>query len=211
MKIVEPSVELINPPSYETMLATIEAAGRTCYKSEDKITDTSAAKFVTSIINRGHESVLEHGSVTVRFICDRGVSHEIVRHRMASYCQESTRYCSYAADKFGNEISVIAPATFERDSAPYRIWERQCKQAETAYFDLMAEGCKPQEARSILPTCLKTELVMTANMREWRHFIRLRTDPAAHPDMRVAATMLYQLMLDRYPVFFRDLQVGGTK
>lgn len=116
MKIIEPSVELINAPSYETLMATIEAAGRTCYKSEDKITEGSAEKFIRGIIKRGHEAVIEHGSLSVRFICDRGVSHEIVRHRIAAYCQESTRYCNYANDQFNGEITVIKPIFFGEDT-----------------------------------------------------------------------------------------------
>ena len=204
MKIVEPSVELINAPDYKTLLTTIEAAGRTCYKSEDKITDGSAEKFVRGIIKRGHEAVIEHGSLTVRFVCDRGVSHEIVRHRMASYCQESTRFCSYDKDQFGTEITLIRPCTFDRDSSPYRIWERACQTAEIAYFDLLNEGCTPQEARSVLPNSLKTEVVMTANLREWRHFCKLRCAPAAHPDMRVVANMLLEKLREAYPVFFED-------
>ena len=208
MKIIEPSVELINAPDYKTLLTTIEAAGRTCYKSEDKITDGSAEKFVRGIIKRGHEAVIEHGSLTVRFTCDRGVSHEIVRHRLAAYCQESTRYCNYSKDGFGGEITVIKPMSFDCSDSPYRIWKRSCENAETAYFDLLNEGCTPQEARSVLPNSLKTEVVMTADMREWRHFIRLRCAPAAHPDMRVVAGLLYDLLKSTYPVFFEDIEVG---
>lgn len=206
VKIIEPSVELLNAPSYETLLTTIEAAGRTCYKSEDKIKDGSAEKFVRAIIKRGHEAVIEHGSVTVRFICDRGVSHEIVRHRMASYCQESTRYCNYGKEGFGGEITVIRPTTFGQTDSPHRIWKRSCEHAEIAYFDLLNEGCTPQEARSVLPNSLKTEVVMTANMREWRHFCKLRCAPAAHPDMRVIANMLLKKLRETYPVFFEDIE-----
>ena len=208
MKIIEPSVELINAPDYKTLLTTIEAAGRTCYKSEDKITDGSAEKFVRNILKRGHEAVIEHASLTVRFTCDRGVSHEIVRHRLAAYCQESTRYCNYSKDGFGGEITVIKPMSFDCSDSPYRIWKRSCENAETAYFDLLNEGCTPQEARSVLPNSLKTEVVMTADMREWRHFIRLRCAPAAHPDMRVVAGLLYDLLKSTYPVFFEDIEVG---
>ena len=207
MKIVEPKVELINPISYQDLLSTVEIAGRTCYKSEDKITDGSAEKFVRNILKRGHEAVIEHASLTVRFTCDRGVSHEIVRHRLAAYCQESTRYCNYSKEGFGGEITVIKPMSFDCSDSPYRIWKRSCENAETAYFDLLNEGCTPQEARSVLPNSLKTEVVMTADMREWRHFIRLRCAPAAHPDMRVVAGLLYDLLKSNYPVFFEDIEV----
>lgn len=207
MKIIEPKVELVNAPDYETLLSTVEQAGRTCYKSEDKITDGSAEKFVRNILKRGHEAVIEHASLTVRFTCDRGVSHEIVRHRLAAYCQESTRYCNYSKDGFGGEITVIKPMSFDCSDSPYRIWKRSCENAEVAYFDLLNEGCTPQEARSVLPNSLKTEVVMTADMREWRHFIRLRCAPAAHPDMRVVAGLLYDLLKSTYPVFFEDIEV----
>lgn len=202
MKIIEPSVTLINPPDYQTLLRTIEQAGRVCYKSEDKITEDSAEQFVRNIIKRGHEAVIEHGVITVKFICDRGVTHEIVRHRIASYCQESTRYCNYANDKFGNEITVIRPCYMEPDSAVYHIWERALKTAEIAYMDMMENGATAQEARALLPNSVKTELVMTANIREWRHFLKLRTSPAAHPQMRQVACMLEQLLQSEYPALF---------
>lgn len=207
MKIIEPKVELINAPDYASTLSLIEQAGRTCYKSEDKIASGSAEKFVRNILKRGHEAVIEHASLTVRFTCDRGVSHEIVRHRLAAYCQESTRYCNYSKDGFGGEITVITPVGFNCSDSPYRIWKRSCENAETAYFDLLNEGCTPQEARSVLPNSLKTEVVMTADLREWRHFLRLRCSPAAHPDMRVVACMLLVLLKKTYPVFFEDIEV----
>lgn len=207
MKIIEPKVELINSPSYSGLLSLIELAGRTCYKSESKITEDSAEKFVRNILKRGHEAVIEHGSVTVRFTCDRGVSHEIVRHRLASYCQESTRYCNYSKDWFGGEITVIEPSWCSEGDPAYEVWKKACQRAELAYFDLMSIGCSPQESRSVLPNSLKTEVVMTANMREWRHFLRLRTASAAHPDMREVAKMLLTEMKNRYPVFFEDFEV----
>lgn len=207
MKSIEPKVELINSPSYSGLLSLIELAGRTCYKSESKITEDSAEKFVRNILKRGHEAVIEHGSVTVRFTCDRGVSHEIVRHRLASYCQESTRYCNYSKDGFGGEITVIEPSWCSEGDPAYEVWKKACQRAELAYFDLMSIGCSPQESRSVLPNSLKTEVVMTANMREWRHFLRLRTASAAHPDMREVAKMLLTEMKNRYPVFFEDFEV----
>ena len=207
MKIIKPRVEMVNAPTYSNLLSLIEQAGRTCYKSESKITDDSAEKFVRNILKRGHEAVIEHGSVTVRFTCDRGVSHEIVRHRLASYCQESTRYCNYSKDGFGEEITVIEPSWCSEGDPAYEVWKKACQRAELAYFDLMSIGCSPQESRSVLPNSLKTEVVMTANMREWRHFLRLRTASAAHPDMREVAKMLLTEMKNRYPVFFEDFEV----
>lgn len=171
--------------------------------------DGRANNLYEQIINikRGHEAVIEHGSLTVRFICDRGVSHEIVRHRLAAFCQESTRYCNYGKEGFGGEITVIRPSTFAKTDSTYHIWKRSCEHAEVAYFDLLNEGCTPQEARSVLPNSLKTEVVMTADLREWRHFCRMRCPVAAHPDMRVVANMLLTLLKQTYPVFFEDIEV----
>lgn len=205
MKIIEPSVEFINAPDYATLMKTIEAAGRICYKSEDCIREGSAEEMVRKFLSWGHESPIEHASVTVRIICDRGISHEIVRHRIASYSQESTRYCNYAKDKFGREITVIRPSTIPEGTDAYRIWKRSCENCEIAYFDMLDEGRTPQEARAVLPNSLKTEVVMTANMREWRHFFKLRTAKRAHPDMRYLALMLLNEFEERYPAFFENL------
>ena len=202
MKIIEPSVELINPPDYKTLLNTVERAGRVCYKSESRITEGSAEKFVKEIIQRGHEAVLEHGSLTVKFICDRGVSHELVRHRLAAYCQESTRYCNYSKGDFGHEITVIRPHFFDPRSVEYYKWREACERAEKAYFDLLDLGCTAQEARTVLPNSLKTEVVMTANLREWRHVLNLRCDSAAHPQMRQIMFQLRGQLCSDYPVFF---------
>lgn len=206
MKIIDPSVELINPINYETALTTIEFAGRTCYKSENKITDGSAEEFIRNIIKRGHEAVLEHVSISARIVCDRGVSHEIVRHRIASYCQESTRYCNYSKDKFGNEITVIKPCFYEEKSTAFNKWYESCAMSEVYYFALLYEG-KAEEARSVLPNSLKTEIVMTTNIREWRHFFKLRCSKAAHPQMRQVAIMLFEQMKSKYPVFFEDIDI----
>ena len=205
MKIIEPSVELINPVPYEVALNTIEIAGRTCYQSEDKMTEDSAEDFIHRIIQRGHESVLEHVSVTARFVCDRGVSHEIVRHRIGAYSQESTRYCNYSGDKFGSEITVVRPI-FEKNTAVSEFyWRAAMRKAEDTYFGLLEEGATPQEARSVLPNSLKTTIIVTYDLREWRHFLRLRCDSAAHPQMQQVAKMARDLLSARYPVFFEDL------
>ena len=202
MKIISPSVEILTPLDGAAVLRHIEQCGRVCYKSEGKTTESSALAFVANIIKRGHEAVLEHFDITVKFICDRGVSHEIVRHRMASYCQESTRYCNYAKDDFGNEITVIEP--YYLDAQGLYLWRRACEAAEASYFELLNWGCTPQEARAVLPNSLKTEVVMTANLREWRHFFKLRTAPAAHPQMREVAKMLLKQMREMVPVVFDD-------
>lgn len=206
MKVITPYVEFVTPVNGEVILKRLEECGRVCYKSEDKITDTSAQGFVRGIIKRGHEAVLEHCSFTVRFVCDRGVSHEIVRHRVASYCQESTRYCNYSKGDFGGEITVIEPCFLIPGGPGYQMWENACEAAEKAYFDLLDYGCSPQEARAVLPNSLKTEVVMTANIREWRHFLKLRTAKAAHPQMREVATQLLKMLRESVPVLFDDIE-----
>ena len=205
MKILKPDVQFITPIDGATILKRLEQCGRVCYKSEDKITEGSAEKFVAGIIKRGHGAVLEHCSFTVKFICDRGVSHEIVRHRLAAYCQESTRYCNYSKDGFGGEITVIQPCYLAICGAGYQMWKEACEAAETAYFNMLNFGCSPQEARAVLPNSLKTEVVMTANIREWRHFLKLRCSPAAHPQMRELALILLEKVHALIPVCFDDV------
>lgn len=208
MKVIEPSVELINPIPYEVALNTIEIAGRTCYRSEENMAGNTSEDFISRIIKRGHESVLEHVSVTARFICDRGVSHEIVRHRIGAYSQESTRYCNYSENKFGNEITVIKPCFWSKSDNEYGIWEISCKGAEENYISLIRDhNATPQEARAVLPNSLKTTIIVTYNFREWRHFLRLRCSPAAHPQMRQVAFMALKELKTKYPVFFFDFEV----
>ena len=210
MKIVQPSVTLINAPSRDELYKKLELAGRTCYKSEDKITSDSAEKFIQNLLKRGHEAMIEHASITAKFVCDRGVSHEIVRHRIASFAQESTRYCNYSGDKFGREITVIEPLFFERESAGYDTWKRACEFAESCYLGLLDLGRSPQEARSVLPNSLKTEIVITMNIREWRHFFRLRaigTTGAPHPQMKQVAGIAFDMFKENWPALFSDLEV----
>lgn len=205
MKIINADVEFITPIDGAAILKRLEQCGRVCYKSEAKITDTSAPAFVAGIIKRGHEAVLEHCSFTVKFICDRGVSHEIVRHRLAAYCQESTRYCNYGKEGFGSEITVIEPCFLENGTPDYTMWQSAMRYAETFYFSMLAIGHSPQEARSVLPNSLKTEVVMTADIREWRHFLKLRCSPAAHPQMREVALILLDKVHSLIPVCFDDI------
>lgn len=205
MKIIDAAVELITPDAGADILKHLERCGRVCYKSEDKITEESAPVFVGNIIKRGHEAVLEHASLTLKFTVDRGVSHEIVRHRLAAYCQESTRYCNYSAGKHGHEITVIRPCFLDKDAPAFRMWKNACKRAEMAYFDMLGEGCTPQEARAVLPNSLKTEVIMTADLREWRHFLKLRCSPAAHPQMQEVSLKALALLLNVVPVVFDDL------
>lgn len=208
MKIINADAILMFDPNGYEALKRIEAVARTCYKSENLISDGSAEKMVKNLIRNGHEAMLEHYSFTAKFICDRGVSHEIVRHRIASYAQESTRYCNYSKDKFGNELTFIKPCFWDENSDQYRDWKSAMHMAESHYFDLLQQGATPQEARSVLPNSLKTELIMTANIREWRNFFKLRTDKAAHPQMREVATILLNKCHKTFPILFDDIIVN---
>lgn len=213
MKIIKASAEIIShTPNLEQV---IELGGRTCYKSEDKITEDSANEFIERIKNFKHESVLEHGAITVRFVVDRGVSHELVRHRLASFSQESTRYCNYSKSKFGEEIAVIDPRPAfsswqdekwgDKAITPrWDVWYEAMSNAEASYFAMLEAGCSAQEARSVLPNSLKTEVIMTANPREWRHVFRVRCAKEAHPQMREVMLPLREGFIDRWPALFGD-------
>ena len=190
MRVISPSFEIINRPDGQEVLKHLELCGRVCYKSESGIGEGSAERLVRHMLSRGHESPIEHYSVSVRVICDRGVSHEWVRHRLASYSQESTRYCNYSQDKFGNELTFIKPYFAEPHTALYSTWVIAMAEAEKAYFDLLDFGAKPEDARSVLPNSIKTEFICTMNLREWRHFFRLRCAPAAHPASRHSSVTL---------------------
>ena len=202
MRIIEPQIEILDEINGEEILRKIERAGRVCYKSEDKITNESAKVFIQNILNSGHESVIEHEKISVRIICDRGVSHEIVRHRIASYSQESTRYCNYSKEKFGNELTFIKPCFWDENSEMFQIWAQEMERIEQIYNKMIMLGAKPQEARAVLPNSLKTEIIVTMNLREWRHFFRLRTSERAHPQMREIATMLLNEFQTKIDVLF---------
>ncbi|UKI16988.1 MAG: FAD-dependent thymidylate synthase [Ruminococcus sp.] len=211
MKEIRPSFEIMDDIDGAKILQKLERCGRVCYKSEDKITEGSAEKFIGMILKSGHESVLEHEKLTVKFICDRGVTHEIVRHRIASYSQESTRYCNYSKDKFGNELTFIRPCFWADDSVEYAVWKQAMEEIEKTYVKLISLGAKPEEARSILPNSLKTEIVCTMNLREWRHFFRLRTAERAHPQIREISVALLDELKKCIPVIFDDINTSdGT-
>ena len=205
MKVVPPSHILVNPPASAECLRLLEQAGRVCYKSEDHTKHDSAHVFLERLIKMGHLSVLEHISLTVRFICDRGVSHELVRHRLAAYSQESTRYANYSQEKFGGEITVIKPMFWQEDSPEYQAWLQAMQETEKAYLSLLRLGASPQQARSVLPNSLKTEVFMTANLREWRHIFSLRCAKTAHPQMQEIMLPCLADMHKLLPVIFMDL------
>jgi thymidylate synthase (FAD) len=199
-------VNILSEINSDDVLKSIELAARTCYKSEDLITEDSAKKLVKRLIESNHEAMLEFHDVTVKFICDRGVSHEIVRHRVASYAQESTRYCNYSKDKFGNELTFISNVLDDDAGIVGADYYNALEAIETAYFMALKKGFTPQQARAILPNSLKTEICMKANLREWRHFFKLRCSPAAHPDMRYLALELLKKMSDSIELIFDDLK-----
>ena len=210
MKIEHARYRILTDLNEDEFLKKIETVARTCYKSEDKITEGSAKRLVSSLIERGHEAMIEHApTITVRFIVDRGISHELVRHRLASFAQESTRYCDYSKGKFGSELTFIVPAKLQNDLAndiPYLMWEQAMRVSERSYFDLLKQGVTPEWARSVLPNSLKTEINMTANVREWRSFFKLRCDKAAHPQMREVAVPLLEEFSDKLPTLFSDIR-----
>lgn len=215
MILVKPSFEilaLMKGPVGDP-LKLIEIAGRTCYKSEDKITHSSAEKFVKMVRDRGHHSIIEHSALTVKFIVDRGVTHELVRHRLCAFSQESTRYCNYKGG-----VTFVIPPWLDLEEDRYylpdpelvgwttSVWLKSLEVAESAYLDLLEKGWSPQQARSVLPNSLKTEIVVTANLREWRHILTLRTSPAAHPQMQEIMTPLLFELQETIPVVFDDIE-----
>lgn len=237
MRLIKPSVEIESKIDGGKILKFIEKIGRVCYKSEDKITQESSVKFVQDIIKRGHLSVIEHFGITVRFITDRGVTHELVRHRLCSFSQESTRYVNYSkkgiefilppwvtdipcgiyhghkASNNGNFVMDPPKACIERLSTlpevnkSQGVWLYSLLEAERNYNSLIDAGWKPQEARSVLPNALKTEIVTTANLREWRHILTLRTSAAAHPQIREVMCVLLKELKDGIPIIFDDIVI----
>lgn len=227
MKLVSAGFQLMSQLRGDDILKAIETAGRTCYKSEDKITVGSAQKFVEHLVKSGHHSVLEHQSFSVKLIIDRAISHEVVRHRLASFSQESTRYCNYSKDKFDNQIAFIIPPWCKIEEGVYNVkffghtvanmhdlpeldeiswlWFDSVSRAERAYIDLIKSGWTAQQARSVLPNSLKTEIVVTANLREWRTIFTQRCATAAHPQMREIMIPLLAYVKLMIPIVFDDL------
>jgi len=207
VQMVKPSVELLAITLSAEQL--IELAGRRCYKSEDKITADSAAAFVQMLAKRKHVSVIEHASATFAFVCNRGVSHEMVRHRLCSFSQESTRYCNYGKSKFGGQIKIIEQKHYEFTPAQWARRAALYEQIEEVYMSEIAEGVPAQIARDNLPICLKTEIVMTCNLREWMHVLTLRTSPAAHPQIRELMTLAGRKLKEMCPSVFAEFDFGS--
>ena len=195
MEVIKSSVELVNPMSYKEALNITELATRVCYKSEDKMKEGSAEKLIKGIIKSKHFGCLEHVNLTVKFICDRACSHQLVRHRLMSFNQKSQRYCRE------DNLEVIKPEGLENTS----LWLESCRQAENAYAEMIRRGEKPEVARGVLPNSTATEIYATANIREWRHFFELRCHRTAQRDIRSLALSLLCQMFEQYPVFFEDM------
>lgn len=211
MQLVKAGYEIIDPLNGEEILRKLERVARVCYKSEDKICEGSAEKIVRALIKSNHTAMLEHFSFTVKFICDRGVSHEIVRHRLASFAQESQRYCNYGK---GGEVTFIKPFYLDEGRVSYTNWALAMKEAERAYLTMVELDCKPEEARAVLPNSVKTEIVMSANLREWRHFFSLRACGSTgkpHPQMLEVTVPLLQELKELIPVVFDDLEPMEVK
>lgn len=208
MKIIKQQVVIESKINRNQILRKLESIGRVCYKSEDKITPVSASSFVAGIVERGHLSVIEHVSLTVKFVCDRGISHELVRHRIASYSQESTRYCNYGKQ---NEITVIHPGDQVEGYLDKNLWIPAATTAEDQYLAMISAGKSPQVARSVLPNCLKTEIVATCNLREWREILQQRTALAAHPDMRRLMRPLLNYLRLQLPEIFPGTLGDGSQ
>jgi len=233
LKLIKASYEILTSINFNTMLTDIEKIGRICYKSEDKITPESSLNFIKALIKNGHEAMIEHINFSVKFICDRGISHELVRHRLCSFAQESTRYCNYSKDKFENQLTFILPNWFKSVSVgtyefidnntiilkdgyestfantyfwdiPEVIWLRHMLWSEKFYLKCL-DDWKAQEARSLLPNSLKTEIIMSANLREWRHFFKLRVAKEAHPQMQELIRPLLDELKLKIPIIFDDI------
>lgn len=231
MKLIKASTQILTEINEIDVLKTLESVARTCYKSEDKITSDgeSAKKIVNLLLSRNHEAMLEFFDITVKFTIDRGVSHEVVRHRIASYAQESTRYCNYIGDKFGGFITCIDiegvmtlklgsqvthPVTGEKKIVDetmimdwYGEWRQAMEDSEKHYLSMVNNYCPAELARSVLPNSVKTEINVKMNLREWRHFFKLRTSKAAHPQMREITIPLLEQFKDKLPLLFKDIEI----
>lgn len=207
MRIIKPSVEIMQEIDGDKILKHLELCARNCYKSEGNITEdtSSAIKMINKLIELDHTAMLEHYNITVKLICDIGVYKDLTRHRHASYAIESTRYCNYSKDKFGNEISFIKPCNIEELSDLWNEWAGQMKEVEITYRKMAELGAKPDQLRMILPHSTAASVVMSANIREWRHIFKLRCSKAAHPSVREVMLMLLNEFHSKIPVLFDDI------
>jgi len=205
MKIINHKVDIIYPSRVTEWVdeaRKIEAAARTCYKSENYVSEDSWKSLIKKLKENNHGAMLEFGNFICRITTDRGVSHELVRHRLASYAQESTRYCNYGKNKFNNELTFIKPVEIDISKNEFKIWKSAMEAAEESYLTMIEEKVKPENARSVLPNSLKTEVVMKCNWRELLHMLDLRTSAAAHPDIRYVMNMIKDVFMENIPELF---------
>ena len=207
MRIVEPSVEILTEIDGNKILKQIEIAARTCYKSEDKITEDceSAKKIIKTLLDNHHEAMIEFDDIMVKITTDIGAQRDLSRHRHISMACESTRYCNYSKGKFGNELSFIKPCNIEEDSGIYHTWLKTMKSIEDSYLLAAELGGKPDQLRMMLPLSTKAEFCLKANIREWRHILRLRTSNAAHPSVQQVMKMILKEFKEKIPVLFDDI------
>jgi len=205
MKIIKPKVG-IEKVDYNEIMKNLEIACRTCYRSEDKITDESYKTLLRNCINRGHESILEHEKITIRMVCDIGVYKDLTRHRHASFSIESTRYCNYGKDKFDNEIKFIEPVNIEKDTEIYNEWKKSCEQIEEHYIKMVNLGATPDQMRMILPHSTAALVTMTANIREWKHILSLRCTKHAHPAVEQVMIPLLLHFKENMPEIFENIE-----
>jgi len=207
VKIVQPSYEILGHINGLEILKHIEKIARTCYRSENLITadGESAKKIVNMLITSGHDAMLEHASISVRFVADVGFYKDLTRHRMASYAIESTRWCNYHKDKFGSQIKVIAPVNIQKGTPEYDIWLKCMNQIEASYMEMAKLGCKPDQLRMLLPHSTAAEINITCNLREWRHILKLRTAPNVHPSIVTLMKPLLEELKKKIPVVFDDI------
>lgn len=205
MKIIEPVVE-IEKVDYNKMMKNLERACRTCYRSEDKITEESYKTLLKNSINRGHESILEHEKITIRMTCDIGVYKDLTRHRHASFSIESTRYCNYGKDKFDNQIKFIEPVNIEKNTKLYEEWKKSCEEIEKHYIKMVELGATPDQMRMILPHSTAAEVTMTANIREWKHVLSLRCTKHAHPAVEQVMIPLLLHLKKNMPEIFESIE-----
>lgn len=204
MRLVEPWIKVENFDGVKIM-KRIERACRTCYRSEDKISEESYKNLLTNCLNRGHESVLEHEKITVRIYSDIGTYKDLTRHRFASFSVESTRYCSYNKDKYGNEIAVVNPVYME-DKEVFETWKKAIENMEKAYMKMKELGASTDMCREVLPHSTAAEYTMTANIREWKHILELRTTNHVHPAIRQVLIPLLLLFKEQMPEIFGDIE-----
>lgn len=206
VKIIEPHYEIMTPIDGKVILKHLELCARNCYKSEGSITEESAEKMIKKIIELKHEAMIEHFSISVKFTTDLSFYKDVTRHRVASFAIESTRYCMYAKEKFGSELTVTKPCNIIEGTPEYAEWLRCMQDIERAYLAMAALGCKPDQCRMLLPHSVKADVILTANLREWRHIIKLRAAKAAHPCIQELMKPLLKEFSEKIPVIFDDLK-----